>query len=241
MNRFTLLSVCAAASLLACTPRASTPPLGEDASTPPPSTETQPPAAPTSPRAEGDGTVASSDSGSRVEDAGTTDAGLLAGSPGDAGTVKCSAMDLPLPEPRTGPPPPPKAVEDMRRRIIAAARACDYAQLSKLADEKGKSVRFTFGDGDDVAAYWKEREAEGEPILARLVNVLDLPYALQGGIYYWPWLHVTGVKNPEDWKALSDVYSEAELKGMRETRDSYYGLRVGISKTGDWQLAVSGD
>ncbi|NVJ21112.1 hypothetical protein HUW62_07775 [Myxococcus sp. AM011] len=130
----------------------------------------------------------------------------------------------------------------MRERIMAAARACDYAELAKLVDEKGKSVRFSFGDGDDAVAYWKEQEAQGEPVLARIVQVLELPYAKQGDIYYWPWLHVTGLKTPEDRKALAGIYSDKELKGMQEAfDDAYVGLRVGISKTGDWQLAVSGD
>ncbi|MCP3169472.1 hypothetical protein [Myxococcus qinghaiensis] len=235
MNRFALLSLCAA-SLVACTERSSKQSPDAEASPSAPRVEAQapvvapPPAAPTP---------------AVVEAVGTPDSGTMAGGtgPSDASTAKCSAMGVPVrPAATGGPPPPPKAVESMRNRIMAAARACDYAELAKLVDEKGKSVRFSFGDGDDAVAYWKEQEAQGEPVLARIVQVLELPYAKQGDIYYWPWLHVTGLKTPQDRKALTGIYSDEELKGMQEAfDDAYVGLRVGISKTGDWQLAVSGD
>lgn len=233
MNRFTLLSLCAA-SLIACAERSSKQSPDADASPPAPRAEAQAPAvAPPAPAQ------------AVVEAVGTPDSGAMADGTGnsDASTGKCSAMGLPVPPAATGgPPPPPKAVQSMRERIMAAARACDYAELAKLVDEKGKSVRFSFGDGDDAVAYWKEQEAQGEPVLARIVQVLELPYAKQGDIYYWPWLHVTGLKTPEDRKALAGIYSDKELKGMQEAfDDAYVGLRVGISKTGDWQLAVSGD
>ncbi|WP_240356090.1 hypothetical protein [Myxococcus eversor] len=228
MNRFTLLSLCAA-SLIACAERPTKQSPDADASPPAPRAEAQAPAVAPPPAQ----AVGAPDSGAMADATG----------PSDASTAKCSAMGLPVrPATTGGPPPPPKAVQSMRERIMAAARACDYAELAKLVDEKGKSVRFSFGDGDDAVAYWKEQEAQGEPALARIVQVLELPYAKEGDIYYWPWLHVTGLKTPQDRKALAGIYSDAELKGMQEAfDDAYVGLRVGISKTGDWQLAVSGD
>ncbi|AGC46940.1 hypothetical protein MYSTI_05663 [Myxococcus stipitatus DSM 14675] len=129
----------------------------------------------------------------------------------------------------------------MRENIIAAARACDYARLAKLVDENGQGVRFTFGEGNDAVAYWKEEEARDVPVLARIAQVLELPYAKEGDLYYWPSVHITGLKSAKDWKPLVGIYPEAQLKAMQKDNGSYLGLRVGIDKAGDWQLAVAGD
>ncbi|QSQ18568.1 hypothetical protein JY572_39030 [Myxococcus landrumensis] len=129
----------------------------------------------------------------------------------------------------------------MRESIITAARACDYARLAKLVDEHGQGVRFTFGEGNDAVAYWKDEEARGVPVLARIAQVLELPYATEGDLYYWPSVHITGLKSPKDWKPLVGIYPESQLKAMQKDNGSYLGLRVGINKSGDWQLAVAGD
>jgi hypothetical protein len=136
-------------------------------------------------------------------------------------------------------PPPPPAVESMRRRIIAAAVACDYAALGALANENGRGLRFSFGPGKDPVAFWREAEASGEPVLARMVHVLNLPGARQGDLYLWPAVHVTHAER--DWKALAGVYPDQQLQAMREGGSGYLGLRLGITSQGDWQLAVAGD
>ncbi|QSQ27994.1 hypothetical protein JY651_05560 [Pyxidicoccus parkwayensis] len=127
----------------------------------------------------------------------------------------------------------------MRRRIIAAAVACDYAALAKLADENGKGLRYSFGDGEGPAAYWRRVEQQGEPVLARMVQVLNLPYAKQGEAYYWPAVHVTNAD--KDWQAVVGVYPEKQIQAMKQGGTGYLGLRVGISAKGDWQLAAAGD
>jgi len=227
MNRSALLSACLAATLLACSERASSPAAGVDAGAPP---TAQPPAgdpAPTAPA-------------SAAADSGVPDAGALAGQPtaADAGSAACSAGTL-SPRTQIPIPPPPPPVEGMRRRIIAAAVACDYAALAALADENGKGLRYSFGGGKDPAAFWREAEAAGEPVLARMVQVLNLPHAKQGDLLVWPAVHATNAE--KDWKALAGVYPEAQLQAMKEGGSGYLGLRLGITSKGDWQLAVSGD
>lgn len=216
MNRSTFVSACAATLLLACTERPSSP----STHTPAPPAETQAPA-PSTPQA------------------ANTPAAEDAGPP--ASEVKCSAKELPPKASSAAVPPLPQPVETMRENIIAAARACDYTRLAKLVDENGQGVRFTFGEGHDAVAYWKDEEARGVPVIARIAQVLELPYAQEGDLYYWPSVHITGLKSPKDWKPLVGIYPEAQLKAMQKDNGSYLGLRVGISKTGDWQLAVSGD
>ncbi len=228
MNRSALLSACVAVSFVACSERS--PSSTADANTAP--VEARP-----------EVTDASAPAPAPVEapaDAGAEDAGAQAEapSPADAGSGACSAASL-SPKTLIPTPPPPPLVEGMRRRIIAAAVACDYQALAKLGDENGKGLRVSFGDASNVAAFWRDAEKGGEPVLARMVQLLNLPYAKQEGLYYWPAVHVTGAE--KDWQALSGVYPEKQLRAMQEGGTGYLGLRLGISAKGDWQLAVAGD
>lgn len=160
--------------------------------------------------------------------------------PPAADTAHCSASGL-SPEPKPAQPPLPATVDSMRRRIIAAAVACDYEGLAALTREKGKGFTASFGDVEDVAGYWRELETKnGEPVLARMVKLLNLPYARTGDLYVWPSVHGENAK-PEDWKAVEQVYTPAELAAMRQNMDGYIGLRLGIQPNGHWQFAVAGD
>jgi hypothetical protein len=179
------------------------------------------------------------DAGAVTPDAGASAAQTDAGTPG-ATTGRCSASTL-SPEPKPAQPPLPAAVESMRRRIIAAAVACDYRRLAALTREKGKGFTASFGDVEDVASYWRELEtSHGEPVLARMVKLLNLPYAKSGDLYVWPSVHGENAK-PEDWKAVEEVYTPEEIAEMRSIMDGYIGLRLGIKPNGDWQFAVAGD
>ena len=227
MSRASLLSACLLATCLACTDAPRTPPAPPVAS--PSGAGAGLPTTPTLPVADGG-------------DAGTpVDAGVLASTDAGATAVTCSARKLsPVPKPTAKPLPP--AVASMRERIIAAAVACDYAALAKLADEKGQSVRFSFGPDEDPAAYWRsaeEHETTPEPVMARLVQVLNLPFYEQDNLILWPTAFREGATDA-DFRALKDLYPPGELKAMRKEK-SYLGLRVGISLEGDWQLAVAGD
>jgi hypothetical protein len=128
----------------------------------------------------------------------------------------------------------------MRRRIVAAAVACDYEALARLAREHGADFNVSFGPDFDVAAFWREREKEGEPVLALMVKVLNLPHAKEETLYLWPSAYRTG-ETAEDWKALEGLYPAERLAEWRSGENGYLGLRVGIEENGDWLFAVSGD
>ncbi|MET0403015.1 MAG: hypothetical protein ABW123_11460, partial [Cystobacter sp.] len=150
----------------------------------------------------------------------------------------CSAKGLAA-TPSAATPPLPPAVEAMRGRIAAAAVACDYAALGVLADEQGKGLRFTFGPDADVAPFWRQQEQEGVPVLARLVKILNLPYTKQDGAYVWPTAYREKA-TAQDFAQLKGIYPDAQVEAMQKDL-SYLGLRVSISESGDWQMAVSGD
>ncbi|WP_233602081.1 hypothetical protein, partial [Corallococcus sp. CA047B] len=176
-------------------------------------------------------TGASSDAGATAStDAGTT-----------AAAATCSARGLSaVPKPTAKPLPP--AAASMRERIIAAAVACDYAALQTLGDEKGKAVRFSYDPDQDMATTWRIQEEWAEapqPVLSRLVQVLNLPSYQEGNLIYWPTAFREGATDA-DWRALKGLYPDDQLQAMRKDK-SYLGLRVGITVDGDWQLAVAGD
>jgi len=155
-----------------------------------------------------------------------------------APAARCSASAL-SPEPAASRTPLPPAVESMRRRIIAAAVACDYEALAALTREKGAAFSFGFGDKDSVDT-WRQQEKEGELVLALLVKVFNLPHTQLDTLYVWPSAY-TAEPTPEDWKALESMYSAEELKELRANPDGYVGFRTGIDTGGDWQFALSGD
>jgi hypothetical protein len=128
----------------------------------------------------------------------------------------------------------------MRRRIVAAAVACDYEALVRLSRENGEEFNFSFGPGEDPAAYWRQQEREGQPTLALLVRVLNLPYAKDGTLYVWPSVFRVGAKDA-DWKALEGLYPPKTLAEWRRMEDGYLGLRTGIHEKGDWMFVVGGD
>ncbi|HEX5754220.1 MAG TPA: hypothetical protein VFZ09_49010 [Archangium sp.] len=184
----------------------------------------------------------SPDAGAIAPDAGAaTTAQADAGSTGAAG-ARCSASTL-SPEPKPAQPPLPPAVESMRRRIIAAAVACDYERLEALTHETGQGFTASFGDDRvNVAEYWRKSETrDGDPVLARIVKLLNLPHAKSGGLYVWPSAYGEHPK-PKDWKALESVYTPEQLAQMRSvTGGGYVGFRLGIHSNGDWDFAIGGD
>jgi hypothetical protein len=151
----------------------------------------------------------------------------------------CSASTL-SPEPAASATPLPPAVESMRRRIVAAAVACDYEKLAALAREKNPDFSFTLGPETNPAAAWREREEKGDPVLALLVKALNLPLTRLDTLYIWPSAY--NIKATDaDWNALKGMYSAEEIKQLRDFPDGYIGFRTGIDKSGDWQFALSGD
>ncbi|MGH2721576.1 MAG: hypothetical protein ACRDJO_08240, partial [Actinomycetota bacterium] len=71
----------------------------------------------------------------------------------------------------------PEKVAEMRRKIVAAAVACDYRALESLALEVNRTFSFSFGGGTSPAEYWKQAEEAGsdEP-MRLLVQTMNLPH-----------------------------------------------------------------
>lgn len=171
-----------------------------------------------------------------------------AGSPA-SGRATCSTSDMRQRD--VAQPDMPPVVATMRRNILDAARACDYDRLQALAlagDQPG--FTYSYGDGGSPAAYWREREAEGEPVLRRLVQTLELRPILQrpepdagpGPEEQWVWPAVSGTSTPSDrdWDDLRPVYGDREVDEAK-AMGSWYGYRAGITVDGDWIYFVAGD
>jgi hypothetical protein len=104
--------------------------------------------------------------------------------------------------------------------------ACDYDALAKLARENGAEFNVSFGPDFDPAAFWREREREGTPLLAQLVKVLSLPHAKEETLYLWPSAYRTG-ETQEDWKALEGLYPAEKLAEWRKGGEWLPGLPGG--------------
>jgi hypothetical protein len=139
----------------------------------------------------------------------------------------------------------PEAVGSTRAAIIDAARGRDWQTLRTLIP---RNFSFSFGVADDPISYWKDLEAEGEPILDTLATLLEGPWAPneptdQGEILYvWPG---PAVKPAEDWTKkdvaiLRRTASEREIELYRDL-GSFIGWRVGIWEDGTWSSFIAGD
>jgi hypothetical protein len=127
-----------------------------------------------------------------------------------------------------------------RERIVAAAVACDYEGLAAIGREGGTEFKFTLGPDTDAAAFWRERERSGDPVLARLVKVLDRSSYREGDVYVWPSAFREGA-TAEDWASLEGLYPPEELAAMRREGLGYMGVRVGLHANGAWVLALEGE
>lgn len=170
---------------------------------------------------------------------------LLLASSDSAEGVLCSTLGLDLP--LADQPGLPAPVAEMRQAIYVAAMACDIAALATLADAGDDPFLSSFG-GDDALTYWTEAERRGEPILADLVRHLNLPFgvdeASEPTLYSWPSAQgATSLDEipADEYAALLEMYSAAELENMYDVVGGYVGWRVGIDETPDWRYFVQGD
>ena len=144
----------------------------------------------------------------------------------------------------------PAPVATMRADLARAAVACDYDALAALVDRDGTSVRYSFGEGDDPVGAWRDAEQSGDepaPLLA-LRLLLALPHGVgenEGAptLYQWPAAFAT--EHPTDAQlreiAETGLYDLETLEQWVAAGTNYFGYRVLISETGDWQAFVAGD
>jgi len=156
----------------------------------------------------------------------------------------CSAQGYPvvlLDEP--GLPAP---VDDMRRRIVDAALACDFERLAALAIPGGFEWTWDPRVTEGPAEFWAERDpAIGT--LRRLLRLLEFPAGVRREvgveIYAWP-----AVAAYDDWAsapeadraALGGLFTPEDMERF-ELENYYLGSRVFIDATGNWLGYVPGE
>ena len=161
--------------------------------------------------------------------------------------ASCSAAGLALPLPQH--PNIPEELERSRQAIAAAAGACDYDELERLALKRERGGAFTYHYLDarttpPPARYWRELEEDGHDVLAELVGLLALEPLSSEDVetdavsddvtFAWP----GRVESDEDWRALVDVYGEETVACFRE-HGGYSGYRLGFFDDGDWWFFVT--
>jgi hypothetical protein len=143
----------------------------------------------------------------------------------------------------------PKPVSAMRQRILEAARSGDIFALRSPLRSNESTPNFSFGDATDPFAYWREAsgDKEGREILAVMVEILNMPYAIRGAgtdyeMYVWPYLYESDMAKltPREEVDLYQLVTPAEAKKMREF-GAYTGYRLGIGPDGTWHYFVAGD
>ncbi len=140
----------------------------------------------------------------------------------------------------------PGPVAEMRLGIVEAATACDFEGLADLALAGDPEFIFSFGGGDDPAAFWQDEEDAGNRPLEFLVKILDLPFGtiqVDGTTYVWPSAGAYGDWDEvprDDQRALRAVYGGKDLAAFRKF-GAYVGYRIGITESGDWIFFVAGD
>lgn len=153
-------------------------------------------------------------------------------------SANCSATGLPsTPEAQGGLP---EAVSMTRVDIVAAATGCDIDSLAALA---GESFIYGIDPAADPGRTWRQIEQRGGGVLARIADVLSLPYVVLdvdgSRVYTWP-SAFQAQPTEADWEALSAVYNEEDIDNFKAL-GGYAGMRVGIAEDGTWTFAIEGD
>ena len=139
----------------------------------------------------------------------------------------------------------PSPVAAVRRSIVAAAMACDYDALERIALEQGTGFTFTYGGDTDASEYWRraEEESDEEPKPMRaLLTILTMPHTRnESGSYAWPSAYSESPAEG-DWRLLvvSSLYTQEQVDLMRTQDTGYLGYRTAITADGDWQFFVAG-
>lgn len=155
------------------------------------------------------------------------------------GSGECSALDHPGGE-LTAHLGLDAEVAATREAIARAAAACDWAALQRTM---GPGFVWGFAPGqtgsEGAIADWQAREAAGQPVLLRLVEIASLDYAIaDDGTYTFPaaaqWKAPAWADaSPEALAALEEVYGKANVDRWRAGAP-FDGYRVGIRDSGAW-------
>ena len=136
----------------------------------------------------------------------------------------------------------PEEVAKTRDDLLAAAASGDYEALRPLIPETG--FEYTFGSpvtGGPIA-YWQNLEAttDAEP-LERLGQVLQMPYTLSRGIYFWPFAYDVASRDDLTAHERELLAPLGPLETVFVEGTGYLGWRAGIAPDGTWVFFVAGD
>lgn len=138
----------------------------------------------------------------------------------------------------------PEPVARTRAAIHAAAARGDYEALRPLIRP---GFTFSFGNGGDPIAYWRQLEREGlERPLEMMAALLRLPYTTSragDAVYYvWPFAYTRPMRSltAEERDLLTTIADDQEIASWM-LEGSYLGYRLGIRGDGRWMFFVAGD
>jgi hypothetical protein len=131
-------------------------------------------------------------------------------------------------------------VAETRSRIATHAAACDYPGLQSVM---GSGFVWGFAAGQTgttgAIADWQAREAAGQPVLLRLIQIAALDFAdADDGTFVFPaasqWKAPQWAEATDDQvDALVEVYGQASVDRWRGGA-SFDGYRIGIRSNGSW-------
>jgi hypothetical protein len=139
----------------------------------------------------------------------------------------------------------PVQVTEMRDAILAAARSGKIKELEIPIQWNELKPDFGSIDADKPIEAWKKLSVDGNgrEILAILINILQMPYAVvrQGGdiennkVYVWPYFAEVPLKslNPIEETQLLRIVPPSRFAAMKKA-DKYTYWRLAIGADGTW-------
>jgi hypothetical protein len=158
-------------------------------------------------------------------------------SPVAEGACSASNLDLELAEQAELPP----AIAATREQMFAGAMSCDFDGLENLA--QADDFTFSFGAPEGgPAAYWRAAEKRGDPVMATLAQILNMPFGRMEDLYVWPYAYAVDFAelSAEQEEQLRQYFTDQEIADWKSF-GGYSGYRVGIAPSGDWLFYVAGD
>lgn len=143
----------------------------------------------------------------------------------------------------------PEPVRAMREQLIAATRSGNIENLRPIIEAQGFPPTVSYGGPDDPVAYLREQstDPEGQPTLALLRNLLEMPYAIlpsedDKASYVWPYLAVIDLEDltPEQTVDAYRLVTPEEFDDMGAF-GGWFWWRVYIAEDGEWTAFVAGD
>ncbi len=158
--------------------------------------------------------------------------------------------DEPLPEIQYDLTRLPEPVQNLRNRILEAAKSGDLERLRPLLGSGDDRTQLALGGiGGDPIAYLKELagDEDGQEILAILEEVLSAGYVhMDAGtpndVYIWPYFFAVPLDKltaPQRVE-LFKIITAGDYDDMK-TYGTYMFYRVGITPDGKWSFFIAGD